>query len=187
MVMDRKIIKLIVISGVAVSTSASADISGSMNATIALETACKINNTLIPNPTTGVNFGTINFGPQNSYFTTADSQLIGSAGNGIAIQCSQGIEPTIAFSGGSSAGSGSSNTGTTGVRAMKHTGNASYVTYNLYDDAAGGTVIPVNGTIVLDDDGSAQTVPVFGRAFGADGLMPGTYNDLVVVTVSFNP
>ncbi|MCI4590290.1 spore coat U domain-containing protein [Sphingobium sp. BYY-5] len=171
----------------AFSMPAHADITGTIDATITLTTACRINNAVVPDTTTGVDFGTIDFGTQNSYFTTADAQLVGTVGNGIAIQCSDGIEPTIAFSGGSFAGLGSSNTGTTGARAMKHTADANYVTYNLYEDVAGGTAIPVDGTIVLASDGSVQTVPIFGRAFGANSLVTGTYSDVVVVTVSFNP
>lgn len=163
-----------------------ADITGDLNATITLTTACQINNTLTPDGSTGVDFGTIDFGPQSTYFTTADAQLVGTLGNGVRIQCSNGVAPTLTFSGGGFAGSGSSNTGTTGARAMQHvTDTSQFVTYNLYSDTSGGTVIPVNGTIPLAADGSVQTIPVFGRAFGADGLLTGVYNDVVVVTVSF--
>lgn len=185
--MMKPVIATILLSGAIMSAPAYADITGTVDATITLTTACRINNTVVSNSSTGVNFGTIDFGTQNSYFTTADAQLVGTAGPGIVIQCSNGIEPTIAFSGGSFAGSGTSNTGTTGARSMKHTTSAQYVTYNLYRDAGRGTAIPVNGTITLATDGSVQTVPVFGRAFGANGLVTGTYNDVVVVTISFNP
>lgn len=168
------------------STSAYADVTGTVNATITLTTACRINNNVVPDGQTGVAFGTVNFGTQNSYFTTADAQLVGTAGNGIAIQCSDGITPTIAFSGGNFPGLGSSNTGNTGVRAMKHATAANYVTYNLYSDASGGTIIPVDGTIELPSDGTSRTVPVFGRAFGAANLVTGAYSDVVVVTISFD-
>ena len=166
--------------------SASAEISGNINATITLTTACRVNNVTVPDTTTGAAIGSINFGVQNSYFSTADAQLIGAVGNGIVIQCSNGIAPTLSFSGGAHAGSGSSNTGTTGTRAMKHATAAQFVTYNLYQDASGGSSpITVNGTIALAADGAAHTVPVFGRAFGADGLITGAYDDIVVVTVTF--
>lgn len=170
----------------ALPSPASADITGNINATITLTTACKINNVTVPDGTTGVSLGAINFGVQNSYFTTADAQLVGTVGNGIVIQCSNGIVPTLSFSGGAHAGSGTSNTGTTGARSMKHDTANQFVTYNLYQDASGGSSpIAVNGTIALAADGASHTVPVFGRAFGANGLITGTYSDIVVVTITF--
>lgn len=168
-----------------VNSPANASITGNINATITLTTACRINNTVVPDATTNVEFGTLNFGTQNTYFTQATAELLGTAGNGIAIQCSNGTAPSISFSGGNSAGSGSSNTGTTGTRSMKHTTQASYVTYNLYSDAGGTTPIVANTPIVLATDGSAQNVAVYGTAYGAAGLITGTYNDVVVVTITF--
>lgn len=182
--MNVRLFALAIVSTFALSAPAHATITGSLDATIQLTAACKINNTTTPDGTTGVDFGDINFGSQNTYFVTADAQLVGSLGNGIAIQCSNGITPVLTFAGGSYAGSGTSNTGTTGARSMKHGASTTYVTYNLYSDSSGGTIIPVNGTISLASDGSAQTIPVFGRAFGANGLITGTYTDTVVVTVT---
>jgi spore coat protein U-like protein len=166
------------------ASPAQATITGNIDATITLTAACKINDTLTPDGTTGVDFGDINFGSQNTYFVTADAQLVGSLGNGIKLQCSNGITPVISFAGGNNAGTGTSNTGTTGARSMKHVSATNYVTYNLYSDSSGGTIIPVNGTISLLSDGSVQTVPVFGRAFGANGLITGDYSDVVVVTIT---
>jgi spore coat protein U-like protein len=58
-----------------------------------------------------------------------------------------------------------------------------FVTYNLYSDAGRTTVIPIGGTIPLSSTGAAQTVNVYGRAFGAAGLSPGTYTDIVTVVL----
>jgi len=185
--MKRRIIGLALLGGAAVSAPAHASITGNINATITLTTACRINNTVVPDTTANVNFGTLDFGTHNSYFTQATAQLVGVAGNGIAIQCSNGIQPTISFSGGNSAGLGTSNTGTTGTRSMKHTTAANYVTYNLYTDAGSTTPIVANQAISLAADGSAQNVAVYGTAYGAAGLITGTYNDVVVVTIAFGP
>ncbi|AOR79368.1 spore coat protein U domain-containing protein [Novosphingobium resinovorum] len=185
--MKRHIIGFVLLGSAAISTPASAAITGNVNATIVLTTACRINNTVVPDTTTNVDFGTLDFGVQNSYFTQATAQLVGTAGNGIAIQCSNGTQPTISFSAGNSAGLGTSNTGTTGTRSMKHTTSANYVTYNLYRDAGSATPIVANTAIALAADGSAQNVTVYGTAYGAAGLITGTYNDVVVVTIAFGP
>lgn len=185
--MKKRIIGLALLCGAAVSVPAQASITGNVNATITLTTACRINNTVVPDPTPNVNFGTLNFGTHNTYFTQATAQLAGVDGNGIAIQCSNGTQPTISFSGGNSAGLGSSNTGTTGTRSMKHTTAANYVTYNLYSDANATTPIVAGTPIALAADGSAQTFEVYGAAYGAAGLITGTYNDVVVVTIAFGP
>ncbi|AZI37081.1 hypothetical protein NT2_01_04570 [Caenibius tardaugens NBRC 16725] len=168
-----------------VASPAHATIDGSLDATITLTAACIINEANTADGATGIDYGTIDFGSQNTYFSTADAELEGSVGTGIEIQCSNGTTPVLAFGGGENAGSGTSNTGTTGARAMEHgTEAGTFVTYNLYSDSSGGTIIPVDGTIALDADGSAQTIPVFGRAFGADNLFTGQYHDLVVVTLT---
>ncbi|MFT4054735.1 MAG: spore coat protein U domain-containing protein [Novosphingobium sp.] len=185
--MRKHVIGFVLLGSAVVSTPASASITGNVNATITLTTACQINNVVVADATNNVAFGTLDFGPQNSYFTQATAQLVSGVGNGIAIQCSNGTQPTITFSAGNSAGLGTSNTGTTGTRSMKHTTSANYVTYNLYRDTGGTTPIVANTPITLAADGSAQTVTVYGTAYGAAGLVTGTYNDVVVVTIAFGP
>lgn len=158
---------------------AQADITGTIDATITLEAGCIINGTNYDDGSTGVDFGTLDFGTYNTLFTQADAQVV-SAVTGFTIQCSNGVTPTLSFNAGQNDGSGDG----VGLHAMAHsTAAGQFVTYNLYSDAAGATIIPIGGDIVLAGDGSAQTVNVFGRAFGEDGLTPGVYNDIVTVVV----
>ena len=168
-----------------IAVPAHANITGNVNSTITLTTACKINGTTVANGSTNANFGALDFGTQNSYFTQATAQLATGGNNGISIQCSNGTTPSISFSAGSSAGSGTSNTGTVGARSMKRTGTSDYVTYNLYSDSSYETAIVANTPISLATDGSAQTLNVYGVAYGANGLPTGNHSDVVVVTVSF--
>ena len=73
-----------------------------------------------------------------------------------------------------------------GLRALKHTAANAFVTYNLYDDQARVTPLAVNGTIgPFTADGTAQTVNVYGRAFGESGLIVGSYTDTIAVTLTF--
>jgi len=156
-----------------------ADITGTIDATITLEAGCIINGQNYDDGSTGVDFGTLDFGTQNTLFTQTDAQVLSGA-TGFTIQCSNGITPTLSFDAGQNDGSGAG----AGLHAMAHqTAAGQFVTYNLYSDAGRTAVIPVGGDIVLAGDGSVQTVNVYGRAFGEAGLTPGVYADVVTVVV----
>lgn len=165
----------------AIPQAISAQITGSIDATINLTTGCIINGQSADDGATGVDFGTIDFGTHNTLFATADGEVSGGA-TGIAVQCSPGVVPTLSFGAGQHDGQGSG----AGNRAMAHTSSAGqYVNYGLYSDAGRNTLIAINGSLGLASDGSAQTVRVYGRAFGATGLVSGTYTDSVLVTLAF--
>lgn len=161
------------------ATPAHADITGTIDATITLEAGCIINGQNYDDGSTGVDFGTLDFGTQNTLFNQTDAQVLSGA-TGFTIQCSNGITPTLSFDAGQNDGSGAG----AGLHAMAHqTAAGQFVTYNLYSDAGRTAVIPVGGDIVLAGDGSVQTVNVYGRAFGEAGLTPGVYADVVTVVV----
>ena len=158
---------------------AHADITGTIDATITLTTACQINGQVTNNAVTGVDFGTLDFGSQSTLFTTADAQVTNGAA-GIAIQCSNGVPAEIFFQAGQNDTLGNG----AGDRAMAHVSvTGQYVSYSLYSNAGRTTVIPVGGSIALASDGTLQTVNVYGRAFGEAGLVPGVYNDVVTVVL----
>lgn len=166
---------------VAIPQAAPAQITGSIGATINLTTGCIINGQSAENGATAVDFGTVNFGAHNTLFTSADGEVSGSA-TGIAIQCSPGVVPTLSFGAGQHDGQGSG----AGNRALAHSSSAGrYVNYGLYSDAGRSTLIAINGGLALASDGSAQIVRVYGRAFGATGLITGAYTDSVLVTLAF--
>ncbi|PZO89136.1 MAG: spore coat protein [Sphingomonas sanxanigenens] len=158
-----------------------AQISGSIDATINLTTGCIINGQSADDGATAVDFGSIDFGSHNTLFTSADGEVMGGAA-GIAIQCSPGVVPTLSFGTGQHDGQGSG----AGNRAMAHASSAGhYVNYGLYSDAGRNSLIAINGSFNLASDGSAQTVRIYGRAYGATGLVSGTYTDNVLVTLAF--
>jgi len=170
---------LLGLSALVFAAPAHADITGTIDATITLEAGCIINGQNYDDGSTGVDFGTLDFGTQNTLFTQTDAQVLSGA-TGFTIQCSNGITPTLSFDAGQNDGSGAG----TGLHAMAHqTAAGQFVTYNLYSDAGRTAVIPVGGDIVLAGDGSVQTVNVYGRAFGEAGLTPGVYADVVTVVV----
>ncbi|MBY8821794.1 Csu type fimbrial protein [Sphingomonas colocasiae] len=164
---------------VATGTAARADVTGSVDATITLTSGCIINEQLTNNGASNSDFGTIDFGSRNSLFTSADGEAVGS-GTGIAIQCTPGITPSLTFGAGQNDGQGTGS----GNRAMAHaTESGQYVKYGLYSDAGRNTLIAIDGSLALASDGSAQVIRVYGRAYGAAGLVAGNYSDMVLVTL----
>src|SRR5690606_3246946 len=147
-----------------------------VDATITLDSGCLINGTNTSNGAATANFGTLDFQTQTTLFSQATAQVLGS-GAGITIQCTAGVAPTLVFQHGQHDASAASP----GNKAMLHTITpGQFVSYNLLRDD-GSTVINDGDTIVLLTDGTAQTVTVRGRAYGASGLIAGTYNDTVTV------
>ena len=154
-------------------------VTGSVDATITLQASCEVNGA--PGAT-GVDFGALDFGTHSTLFDQADAEISDTAA-GISVQCTPGTQYTLTFDGGLHAASANA---ALGLRAMEHTAGGTFVTYNLY--AASGRTVPmsINGTLgPLTADGSAQTVNVYGRALGESGLVAGTYDDTIGVTLSF--
>lgn len=168
------------ISFLMLSGAAHAQITGSIDATIELESGCIINGDENSDGAGNVDFGTLDFGTETTLFTEATAQVIGTA-TGIVIQCTAGTAPLLTFLAGQHDGEGTG----AGNKAMQHGSDATqFVTYNLLR-ADNTTVIDDGDTVTLLDDGSEQTVIVNGRAFGAPGLIAGTYADTVAVTLEF--
>lgn len=160
--------------------TANAAVTGTVDATITLEAGCIVNGQNFDDGATGADFGTIDFGTHNTLFVQSDAQILSGA-TGFTVQCSNGITPTITFEAGLNDSEGAG----VGLHAMAHqTDSAQFVTYNLYSDAGRSTIIPVGGDMTLADDGTEQTVTVYARAFGEDGLITGTYTDTLTVVVT---
>lgn len=158
---------------------AHADITGTVDATITLEAGCIVNGQNFDDGTTGADFGTLDFGTENTLFSQADAQIL-SGGAAFAVQCSNGIAPILSFNAGLHDGDGAG----AGLHAMAHqTEPGQFVTYNLYSDAGRNTVIPISGDITLAGGGGQQTVDIYARAFGEAGLMPGVYSDVITVVL----
>ena len=156
---------------------ARADITGTIDATITLEAGCIINGQNLDDGASGADFGTLDFGTENTLFTQSDGEVL-NGGGALSIQCSPGISPTLSFEAGENDGEGAG----AGLRAMAHsTAPAQFVTYNLYSDLGRTAILPIGGDIALASSGAVQTVNIYGRAFGEAGLVPGTYSDIITV------
>lgn len=159
--------------------SARADITGTIDATITLEAGCIINGQNLDDGAIGADFGTVDFGTENTLFLQSDAEVL-NGGGALSIQCSPGITPVLSFEAGENDGEGAG----AGLRAMAHaSATGQFVTYNLYSDPGRTTLIPIGGDVTLASSGVAQTVNIYGRAFGEAGLVPGTYSDTITVVL----
>ncbi|WP_443969463.1 Csu type fimbrial protein [Sphingobium sp. CR28] len=158
--------------------AAHADITGTIDATITLESGCIINGANAADGAGSADFGTLDFGTETTLFSQASAQVTG-AGAGITVQCTAGVTPNLVFQ----TGLHDANASGAGNKAMQHSSTTTqYVSYNLLrDDDA--TVINNGDSVALSNDGSEQTIAVNGRAYGAAGLIAGTYNDIVTVVL----
>ncbi|MDZ3990870.1 spore coat U domain-containing protein [Pseudomonas sp. Teo4] len=164
--------------GLALAAQAQAvTVTGTISSTLILTAACQVNGS---GATTGLNFGTLNFGTQDTLFTSANGQVLGGGGGAMSILCSAGTVPIVKVRAGAHDGLSSG-----GTRALAD-GSGNFVPYDFYTDAGHTQVLAIDGTISLPTStGVAQTVNLYGQARGKTGLPAGTYTDTVAVELSF--
>ncbi|GHB13310.1 Csu type fimbrial protein [Salinicola rhizosphaerae] len=160
------------------STSALAqDLTGTIDVSLELTEACSVNGST---ETTGLDFGALDFGTQTTLFEQVDSE-VQSGGGSIEVLCSPGTEPAVAVTGGA-------NDAESGSATHAMTNGTSFVPYSLYTDAGRTTELGLNNPTALagEPDGvNPQTLDLYGRAFGQEGLTPGTYSDTLNVVLTF--
>lgn len=175
----RRIMRLatLLVSTIGSSTLQAGTVTGTIGSTITLETGCEVNT---GTGTTGVDFGSLAFGTHSTLFNQADAEVL-NASSAIAVLCSPGVTPTFTITGGvNDSNSGSAN------HAMAN--GAKYVPYSIYTDTGRSTVLTAGSahTIPGTADGeTAQTLELYGRAFGQAGLAVGTYVDTLSVQLDF--
>ena len=141
---------------------------GTINATLTLTTGCLVNG---QSATTGVNFGTLNFGSSAATFDTLNATLVGASGNGIYVRCTTGQTYNVQVT--------SSNEAPATVFGTV-SGQPRYLILgsNNTNIAASGTTDPTLGT----------NYAIYGRVVGGgfNPLIPaGTYTDTINVAVNY--
>jgi spore coat protein U-like protein len=174
----------------AVPAFASGSMAGQLNTKMVLQAGCIVSGA--PGAgSTGVNFGTLDFGTQPATFTgILAATASGGAGGAGATQilCSPDVTSlSITVSGGNNAGQG----GSVGIgsRAMK-LGTSSYLPYEVYSDAGMTSAYPTSASAVgvtLPGTGVALPLPIYGRInkTSAAALTSGTYTDVLQVTLAW--
>ncbi|MDB5851614.1 MAG: hypothetical protein JWP29_5366 [Rhodoferax sp.] len=168
---------------------AAGNMGGTLQASMVLTASCAVSGAAGAG-TSGVSFGTLDFGSQPSTFSgVLVANPTGGAGGAGAteIACSPDVAAVaVAVSGGNNPGQGGAIG--TGTRALKH--GTSYLPYEVYSDAALATAFPTAATpvgVVLPGTGAPIALPVFGRInkTNASAMPAGTYADVLQVTISW--
>lgn len=160
--------------GLAMAAKAQAltTVTGQITSSLILTSSCQVNG---GNATSGLSFGTLDFGTTDSLFTTTNGQVAP-----LSILCSSGTSPVVKVRAGSHDG-GSLG----GTRALSD-GEGNFVPYDFYTDAGHASKLLIDGTVALSvSTGVAQTVNLYGKATGKAQLPAGTYTDTVSVELSF--
>ncbi len=183
--MNIKLVKSSVLTGVlgilgicCLSIPAQAvNVNGVINATITLAGACSINGSA---PVGGATWGTLDFGSQSTLFTTATAQVNGSGSSPISLQCATTTPPTLTII----SGTNDANAGSGHLHALAS--GSGYVSYDIYTDAGHSSKI-TNGTAFFTsaNNGTAESVDIYGLASGETGLTPGTYTDTLTVQLTY--
>lgn len=173
---SKLILPLMTLAWVSCSPAATT-VTGQISATLILTNSCLVNGV---GGSSGLNFGTLNFGTNNSLYTEADAQVLGGGGGALSIQCSAGTSPVLSITSGTNDGRS-----TGGTRALAD-GAGHFAPYDIYTDAAHTQILANNGTINLAlSTGAAQTVNIYGKSPGKVGLPAGTYTDTIAVMLTF--
>ncbi len=153
------------------------NVNGVINATITLAGACSINGSA---PVAGATWGTLDFGSQSTLFTTATAQVNGSGSSPISLQCATTTPPTLTIL----SGTNDANAGSGHLHAMAN--GSKYVSYDIYTDAGHSSKI-TNGTAFFTsaNNGTAESVNIYGQASGGSGLTPGNYTDTLTVQLTY--
>jgi spore coat protein U-like protein len=126
---------------------------------------------------TGVVFGTMDFGNYPALATGKASASAQVGGSPVQIQCSPGTTLGVSIDGGLHASGAQRN--------LKRVGGTQLVAYQLYADAAHAQPIPV-GQVVTHTVFGTFNVPVYGElTLPGPGSWPGTYDDTVKLILSY--
>jgi spore coat protein U-like protein len=162
---------------------------GTINATLTLTTGCLVNG---QSATTGVNFGTLNFGSSAATFDTLNATLVGAAGNGIFVRCTTGQTFNVQVTSSNTAPSTVYGTVSGQPRYLTlGSDNTQGIAYTLYSDAAFTTAIANNTNIAASgttDPTLGTNYAIYGRVVGGgfNPLIPaGTYTDTINVAVNY--
>lgn len=158
---------------------AGANVSGTMSVLLNLENGCIVSGS--NDPLGAVDFGTMNFGTAPTLFAIDLEAQAMISGSPLQLQCSVGAALNILVGDGQNASGG--------VRRLAS--GANYVQYRLFTQAgAGGTEYTVgagalNLSATVPGSGGTFNLPIYGLIAPQAGLVPGSYSDVVSVTLTF--
>ncbi|MFP1885446.1 Csu type fimbrial protein [Lonsdalea quercina] len=168
------------LSVVSAAHAATGSLTGEIGVQLTIGEGCTVSNN---NSSSGTNeWGTLNFGEYADLTSAVNGTVIGKDGSStVSITCSNGLSPSLALDGGLY--------GTSSVRNLSSNGGSTVIPYHLYSDSGRSSEIAINGSLSLNADGSAQSIPIYGRISPSDqsttAPASGTYTDTVTATLSW--
>lgn len=163
-----------IIAGSAWSATAQAQVTqstGELEVRLLVNASCDISGS------TGGGLGTalLDFGTATLMQQAIDADTGTSGTQALEVLCNPGVAYTLTFDAGQ-------NATQIANRRMKREGGTELVSYQIYSDAARNTVLQtVSGT----GTGTPQAVVVYGRVPVQTAPTPGSYRDVVTITVAF--
>ncbi|MGB9097748.1 spore coat protein U domain-containing protein [Erwinia sp.] len=171
------------------SSGFAATTTGTIGATLVLTTGCLVNG---QSATTGVNFGTLDFGSSAATFDTLNATLVGSLGNGIFVRCTTGQTYNVQLTSSNPAPATVFGAVTAQPRYLILGSNATQgIAYTLYGTTSYTT--PIADSTNLTSTGTTDPVngdnyPIYGRITGGGfnaAIPAGTYTDTINVAVNY--
>jgi spore coat protein U-like protein len=123
----------------------------------------------------GLGNAVLDFGTATLLQNAIDVDTASSGTDALEVLCNPGVNYTLTFDAGQ-------NATQIANRAMKREGGTELVSYQLYQDAGRGTVL---NTISGTGTGTSQVITVYGRVPAQTAPPPGSYRDVVIITVAF--
>ena len=160
------------------ASAAEGTLSGQIGVQVTISEGCTVGNN---NSSGTVNqWGSIDFGTYADLSNIINGTVLGSNGTDtVTVTCTSGLSPTLKLDGGVNE--------TKSLRAM--ISGSTTIPYRLYSDSSYSAEIPVDGSIALTANGTAQNIPIYGRIIPADqsssAPTAGTYTDTVTATLSW--
>jgi len=175
---------IFIISYFLISSLNAGGIGAKLTNQIELLPSCSINNKVVENNTTNLNFGTVDFGETSTGFNgVIDASLVNNGNSGLQIQCA-GI-PTVKIIFGS--GNNDSKVPTSFSQNYYHalSNGRDFVAYNLLY-GLNKQVIRANDAFILNDMNTKKNIDIFGQAIHDGGrISKGEYTDIVPITIEF--
>lgn len=123
----------------------------------------------------GLGTAVLDFGTATLLQSAIDADTGSSGTDALEVLCNPGVDYTLTFDAGQ-------NASQIADRAMKREGGTELVSYQLYQDAGRGTVL---NTISGTGTGTSQAITVYGRVPAQTAPPPGSYRDVVIITIAF--
>jgi spore coat protein U-like protein len=156
------------------STSAHAQVTqstGELEVRLLVNASCDISGS----STGGLGNAVLDFGTATLLQSAIDADTGTSGNEALEVLCNPGVAYTLTFDAGQ-------NATVIANRAMKREGGTELVSYQIYSDAARNNVLQ---TLSGTGTGTPQAVVVYGRVPVQTAPAPGSYRDVVIITVAF--